>query len=166
MPLPIRYVEIAQKWAMRYGQELKMANKKEQGFNDAELQDIMSEIENLEREYEDDAPAAKTTEAHVEEVIETTAEVVEDNIVKFEKKTTSTGEHPVEFTASGQMNFSMNFEVAGQTAHLEVTENGLVVNVDGMHLSINEADGCSVEMDGGVKFSVPMGGQAKGTKAA
>ncbi len=166
MPLPIRYVETAQKWAMRKEQELKMANKKEQGFNDAELQDIMSEIENLEREYEDDAPVAQTSEAPVDETVETTSEVEKDNVVKFEKQTVTTGEHPVEFNASGQMNFSMNFEVAGQTAYLEVTEDGLVVNVDGMHLSINEASGCTVEMDGGVKFSVPMGGQAKGTKAA
>ena len=37
-----------------------MANKKEQGFNDAELQEIMSEIENLEREYDEDKPAAET----------------------------------------------------------------------------------------------------------
>ncbi|MFT6069912.1 MAG: hypothetical protein ACJAT2_000926 [Bacteriovoracaceae bacterium] len=152
-----------------------MANKKEQGFNDAELQDIMSEIENLEREYEDDAPVSKETEVEVvvqeDSVEETIAETTEDNVVSFEQKVktkshTSSGEQQVEFQGSGQMNFAMNFEVAGQTAHLEITEAGLVVSLDGMHLSVNETEGCTVEMEGGVKFSVPMSTKAKSSKAA
>ncbi len=152
-----------------------MANKKEQGFNDAELQDIMSEIENLEREYEDDAPVSKETEVEVvvqeDSIEETASETTEDNVVSFEQKSkttshTSNGEQQVEFQGSGQMNFAMNFEVAGQTAHLEITEAGLVVSLDGMHLSVNENDGCTVEMDGGVKFSVPMTTKAKSSKAA
>lgn len=151
-----------------------MANKKEQGFNDAELQDIMSEIENLEREYEGDAPVSNEVEAETEVVVqesstteETTASSETDNVVNFEPKTkTTTSEQQVEFQGSGQMNFAMNFEVAGQKAHLEITEEGLVVSLDGMHLSVNETEGCTVEMDGGVKFSVPMKTNAKSSKAA
>lgn len=152
-----------------------MANKKEQGFNDAELQDIMSEIENLEREYDDETPESKEASAPVveEEVVTeietTTTEHKEDNIVSFKPKAkavTSGEGHQVDFQASGQMDFAMNFEIAGQTAHLEVTENGLVVSLDGMHLSVNEEEGCTVEMDGGVKFSVPMKSKAKSSKAA
>lgn len=153
-----------------------MANKKEQGFNDAELQDIMSEIENLEREYEDDAPVSKEVEAEVVvsdhdsiEEVEPVAEEVHENVVNFEPKIknhTTGSEQQVEFQGSGQMNFALNFEVGGQTAHLEITEAGLVVSLDGMHLSVNEEEGCTVEMDGGVKFSVPMKTKAKSSKAA
>ena len=149
-----------------------MANKKEQGFNDAELQDIMSEIENLEREYDEEKPSAEVeaspVEEHIEEVVEAFSEKEEheEKVIDIKSKSTPAGEHPVEFQASGQMNFSMNFEVGGQTAHLEITEQGLVVSLDGMNLSIDETDGCTVDMDGGVKFSVPMGGQVKGSKAA
>jgi hypothetical protein len=154
-----------------------MANKKEQGFNDAELQDIMSEIENLEREYEDETPMSKEAEAEVvvqeQDSVETAegsiSQIEEDNVVSFKpaaKTHTSTEGHQVDFQGSGQMDFSMNFEVAGQTAHLEVTESGLVVSLDGMHLSVNEEEGCTVQMDGGVKFSVPMKTKAKSSKAA
>lgn len=149
-----------------------MADKKEQGFNDAELQDIMSEIENLEREYEgDDKPEAIDESSEVnassEQVEEEHESIVETNLVNLTPKTSSvSADHQVDFQGSGQMNFSMNFDVAGQTAHLEITEQGLVVSLDGMHLSLNEENGCTVEMEGGVKFSVPMGNQAKGSKAA
>jgi hypothetical protein len=154
--------------------ELTMANKKEQGFNDAELQDIMSEIENLEREYEDDAPVSSKRQAEVvtheqDSASEPVAETSNDNIVNFEPQTETqavSGDQQVEFQGSGQMSFSMNFEVAGQTAHLEITEAGLVVSLDGMHLSVNDIEGCTVKMDGGVKFSVPMKTKEKSSKAA
>ncbi|MBT3585701.1 MAG: hypothetical protein HN509_12420 [Halobacteriovoraceae bacterium] len=52
-----------------------MTDSSDQGFNDDELQDIMNEIENLEKEYE--SPAEETTEPAVEAVAEeTTSEAV------------------------------------------------------------------------------------------
>lgn len=143
-----------------------MAEKKDKGFNDAELQDIMSEIESLEREYEDDKPQATEEVAPTEEVETVVSETTtEDNVVNFTPKA-ATGDHQVEFHGAGTVNFSLNFEVAGQKAHLDITEQGLAVSLDGMNLTINETDGCTVEMDGGVKFSVPMGQKTSAKKAA
>lgn len=171
-----------------------MADNKEEGFNDAELQDIMSEIENLEREYEGDSSKVENTpveevqstesEVSTEEVVATTleeefagidpvaveaeevVEAIEDNIVQFEPEETPTSEQQVEFHGAGKIDFSLSFQVAGKTADLKITKEGLVVSLDGMNLTIDEENGCTIEMEGGVKFSVPMGGQAKSSKAA
>ena len=54
------------------------------------------------------------------------------------------------------MDLSINFNIAGQTAHLRVEDGGLKVFLKGVELTIDETNGCSVKMAGGVQFSVPL----------
>ncbi len=171
----------------------------DQGFNEEELQDIMSEIEDLEKEYvEESAVEASSgphddlqdtidkeieelnkieivdpTESVVEDVVEASTE--EDNVVSIVKEapasTPSEGTYsgaPVEFTANGDMNLNMNFSIGESTATLMVSkERGLCVQMEGVNLEIGE-EGCTVELAGGVKFTVPLtaGGAGSNKKAA
>ncbi|MCP4911826.1 MAG: Mtc1 family protein [Oligoflexia bacterium] len=197
----------------------------DKGFNDAELQDIMDEIESLEQEFVEDSEHASenttasepesSAETEVEAKAETpeptpesepTAEVVEtkaedksedvddvlgqieneienevtDNVVEMKQPEPATPETSTEvetpaaaeptpapvatttdssvsFTGNGHVDFQMSVNLGGKTATLKVDPGkGLVVNLEGVDLQITE-DGCSVEMDGGVKFSVPFG---------
>lgn len=174
-------------------------------FNDAELQDIMNEIESLEKEFQDEqqAPSAEaetveetTVEEPVaEETIEVSAEEtveeqpeeeeeVEDfsneaedyeedetsaepsNVVAMPQRTeapTSGHEGFMQFSGQGNMDLQLNFQLGSQTATVHVAEGGLKVTMAGVELNLNES-GCEVEMQGGVKFSVPLtagAGQAK-----
>jgi hypothetical protein len=193
----------------------------DQGFNEEELQDIMNEIEDLEKEYveetaeasanphddfqdtidkeieelnkieitdptsedddEDIVAEMEEVEAEMAEMEEVEAEmaemeeVEEDNVVSIVKEapasSSSEGTYsgaPVEFTAHGDMNLNMNFTVGESTATLMVSkERGLCVQMDGVNLEIGE-NGCTVELAGGVRFTVPLtaGGTASKKKAA
>lgn len=180
----------------------------DKGFNDDELQDIMNEIESLEKEYvEQETPAEVTSEA-VEEAVaqETTEEAVEeeapvevhaseeseedeevdevlseaeaeaddeyeseqDNVVSFkpvQAPTHRTNSESVSFSGNGQIDFSMTFSIGGEEATITVNQGeGLTVTMNGVDLSLSE-DGCTVEMTGGVKFSVPLGTNTVNKKA-
>lgn len=178
----------------------------EKGFNDAELQDIMDEIESLEQEFVEDDGASETVEAKTEEstpepeptpepeaktteeVVETKAETTEetsedvddvlgqieneieneiaDNVVEMKQPEPAASGSAVSFTGNGQLDFQMSVNLGGKTATLKVDPGkGLVVNLEGVDLQITE-EGCSVEMDGGVKFSVPFGNTDAAKKAA
>lgn len=188
-------------------------NTNDQGFNEDELQDIMNEIEDLEKEYveegssttveasSDDNPhddlqdtidkeieelnkieiaeptgeTTETTEVVEEPVAETAAEdnvvsIVQDETPASTPSPSSEGTYsgaPVEFSANGDMNLNMNFSVGESTATLMVSkEGGLSVQMDGVNLEITD-QGCSVELAGGVKFTVPLtAGAASNNKAA
>lgn len=131
----------------------------EKGFNEKELADIMSEIENLEREF----AAESTPEASHEEVQpeEATSEVMqelaetpveqsipktnhsENNVVKMKTPQSSSAPSCLTFKVEGEMTVSLNFEVNGQTVSLAVTSEGLCI-----------------ETESGAKFSLPMHQQA------
>lgn len=174
-----------------------------QPFNDAELQDIMSEIENLEQEFGDEVehPVAESAEpqqenepeevvAQQEEEDKDTAfdadeldsisseldEELEEPCEEPESPVISNfpsrpeAEHssvssPVQFEGSGDMNFNLSFDVAGEKAHLYIKDGSLKVSVKGVELTLKE-DGCHVHMDGGVTFSVPFEAQDSEKKAA
>lgn len=148
----------------------------EQGFNESELEDIMNEIENLEKEFVDessDSPDPASLKVAPEDVKkhdlqdevdkEVEAKGQEDeipetkpapqNVVSIQEARVSEApkaaaptaktdgcETEMDFTVSGQMNVKLNFTIAGKTVHLEV----------------NEQDGFTIEMAGGVKFTVPL----------
>ena len=178
----------------------------DQGFNEEEIQDIMNEIEDLEKEYVEETAEASanphddlqdTIDKEIEElnkieITEPTSEDAdgdivaemeeveaemeeEDNVVSIVKEAPSTslseGTYsgaPVEFTANGDMNLNMNFTIGESTATLMVSKDrGLCVQMDGVNLEIGE-DGCTVELAGGVRFTVPLtaGGAASKKKAA
>lgn len=187
-------------------------NNQDSSFNEEELQDIMNEIENLEKDFaEEHSPGEESlvedvtptndlqdtidaeiaelnaitdiAESEQEEVVEGT--VVEEpmaeetnvvNLVQPEPTTsapsvtnagTFTGA-PVEFNCNGEMNVNMNFTVGGQTATLVVDKDqGLTVQLEGVSINISEGHGCSLELPGGIKFTVPLTAEgASATKKA
>jgi hypothetical protein len=126
----------------------------DKSFNDQELSDIMKEIEALEEEFSGDV---ETDKIEASSVMEELAEMELDQavpttnkaeaVLPFEKKTppkevaaakTST-QSSMSFKVQGDMNLELNFEIGGKTIALEVTEAGL-----------------TIQMEGGMTFSVPV----------
>lgn len=71
--------------------------------------------------------------------------------------TTLTSSPGVSFQANGQMTLSLDFMVGQETAKLTIDPvKGLMVTLSGVELSINEDSGCTVSMDNGMKFTIPM----------
>lgn len=149
----------------------------EKSFNESELQDIMSEIEDLEKEFEADTTMSlqEQIDAELESVTEEVAtEVVSTEpvaqVLSFEKatpKTTTTkssgGE--VSFAAHGQMKLNLDFKIGEDTATLSIDPvKGLVVMMTGVELCINEVTGCTVTMDNGMNFTIPLSAQDKSLK--
>ncbi len=168
----------------------------EQSFNDSELQDIMSEIESLEKEFVEEGErspeelavvsADKTDlqseidkevesmasemssddsvdDAFADEVIsemedESSAEV--DNVVSLptsERKSTSGHGAAMDFSAAGTMDFSLNFNIGTEAATLKVDgDKGLCVEMGGVLIEITQEAGCTVTMEGGVNFNIPL----------
>ncbi|WP_372654978.1 hypothetical protein [Halobacteriovorax sp.] len=167
----------------------------EQSFNDSELQDIMSEIESLEKEFveegerspeelaivsadktdlqseidkevesmsnemssEDDSFADEVIN-EVEDEVEPMAEV--DNVVTLptsEKKSVSSHGAAMDFSAAGTMDFSLNFNIGTEAATLKVDgDKGLCVEMGGVLIEITQESGCTVTMEGGVNFNIPL----------
>lgn len=202
--------------------EEAMADTVEQSFNDSELEDIMNEIENLEKEFVEDgekspedlalseapvsslqdeidkevesfademtpvveeAPVAEVT-AEVEEkeieqeiVADAAVEMVEeestDNVVQMpvaevQAPTSNSGAN-MDFSASGEMSLNLNFKIGSETATLKVDgEGGLVVDMAGVEVKISETEGCTITMEGGVNFNIPLttNGEAAKKKVA
>lgn len=129
----------------------------EKGFNDEELADIMSEIENLEREFADEAPAAA---APVEEAVlhelahKPMAETVlktnhEESKVISMKHAPSQAPATMSFKVEGQMSVHLSFDVNGQSVALSVSDEGLTITTDS-----------------GAKFTLPMTKHEAAKKAA
>lgn len=154
-------------------------------FNESELQDIMSEIESLEKEFEaeEETPAAAVAHNPLQDEIErelaasmagtTESPVVETpkaQVLSFDKPktaavrpvaTTSTEASPassnVSFSALGSMALTLDFMIGAETAKLTIDPvSGLTVTLSGVDLVINETEGCHVIMDNGMKFSIPL----------
>ncbi len=121
-----------------------------QNFNEDELSDIMKEIESLEEDFSpekiQESPVMKKLSQmdenqSVPKSEEFSSEAAE--IFPFEAKTN----HPksaMSFKVEGNMSIDLQFEVGGKVVCLEVTEKGL-----------------SIQMDGGVTFTVPVDGHKK-----
>lgn len=236
--------------------EKVMAETVEQGFNDSELEDIMNEIESLEKEFVDDSasegptmkeelsldapesnslqnvidrevenagaeaemiasesesqiddavdnfvddvevgePAAEQvsmseeveTEPVMEEVSatedtpvmeESVAQETVDNVVPLSatshdaptmSSVSSEGATDMSFSASGKMNMNMTFPVGQEQATFSVVDGKLTISMNGLNLTLDGSEGCTVEMESGVKFTIPLtsDGAASTKKAA
>jgi hypothetical protein len=128
----------------------------DKNFNDQELSDIMKEIEALEEDYSE-TPEAQATNQPIEEanseVMEELAEMDEEksipvaqaeSVLPMTPKLTATSKaapsSSMMFKVQGQMNVELQFEIGGKTVMLDVTEEGL-----------------TIQMDGGITFTVPVG---------
>lgn len=161
-------------------------------FNEAELHEIMSEIDDLEKEFEaeEEVPMSlqEKIDAELSTGIDTSApapvaaapevsemEEIEDpqasaEVLMFEKAiprvapvaSTSSG---VSFQANGQMSLSLDFMVGQDTAKLIIDPvKGLTVTLSGVELCIREDSGCTVVMDNGMKFTIPLSAQENSLK--
>lgn len=74
-------------------------------------------------------------------------------------------DHPMEFYGEGKMNLSVTFQIGNEKAKVDVDHSGLKVTIQGVELNITD-QGCEVEMQGGVKFSVPLTDQTHKEKKA
>lgn len=193
----------------------------EQSFNDAELQDIMNEIESLEKEFVEEegaqAEQSETVEAQTEEPVaeqetETVSEAAEEpqaeeqqeevqaqedsqqddededlsaeaetyeadtqeehssvvpmSTTKTEAPAASASDGYMQFSGQGDMDMQLNFQLGQETATVNIKGGCLNVTLAGVQLELSE-NGCEVQMEGGVKFSVPLtGNSAQGKKAA
>ena len=137
-----------------------MADSMDKGFNDTELEDIMSEIENLEQEHVAEPKSAEApevtesedvmepvvAESHMAEVEAQHVEVKKENVLPINN---SNGGKPchskMDFSISGDMQIQLSFTVAGQVVKLHV----------------DEESGFKIEMDGGATFCLPLGEHKK-----
>ncbi|MFP5386079.1 MAG: hypothetical protein ACLGHN_08380 [Bacteriovoracia bacterium] len=128
----------------------------DKSFNDDELSDIMKEIEALEEDFtpsEETSPEPVMTESPK---VETTIEepVSKETVVSLDSKRTapkasSENSTSMSFKVQGNLTLDLSFDIGGKVVSLAVTENGL-----------------SIEMEGGVKFTVPVGQDTAIKKAA
>ena len=132
-------------------------------INTAEVPEAAAEVEaEAEAIFEEVVMAAPAPITTVSEIVEAPAQVL-----PFEKPstiatttttpTTLTSSPGVSFQANGQMTLSLDFMVGQETAKLTIDPvKGLMVTLSGVELSINEDSGCTVSMDNGMKFTIPM----------
>ncbi len=127
----------------------------EQNFNDDELAEIMSEIENLEEdmsvaqeepdeftivdEVQEAKPIlSKVTKMKVEEAIPST-NVVDMSSSNSSSKQNLGGKTSMNFSIDGQMTIDMGFTIGGQFVAISVDE-----------------DGFEISMESGAKFTIPL----------
>ena len=122
----------------------------DKGFNDQELSDIMKEIEALEEEFSADEDSSKV---EASAIMEDLAEMEEEQsipvtnreettVLPFAKKETAQptkATSSMSFKVQGDLNLELHFEVGGKNIALEVTDKGL-----------------TIQMDGGISFTVPV----------
>jgi hypothetical protein len=69
------------------------------------------------------------------------------------------------FNASGSMNLNLSFNVGDEEAKLNVDAyNGITVTMKGVELRINELHGCTVKMENGVSFNIPLTAKESSSK--
>ncbi len=188
------------------------ASGDEKSFNEAELQDIMSEIEDLEKEFssedgglvkskltpealqnelselnEEDFEDLDVTDAatelqskvsvdNVEKMVEPKAPFSEiekvaplkSTVLPFEKNQAGymTKKNPeVTFEAQGPMTLALDFKVGQDNAKLTIDPvKGLSVAVSGVEIVIDDVSGCTVTMENGMTFTIPLSTAGKSLK--
>jgi hypothetical protein len=124
----------------------------DKNFNDQELSDIMKEIEALEEDFSE--PEEKFDSPLMEELAELeeseSVPVSAAKVVSFESARAEASKPAVKaatsmsFKVQGQLNLELQFDIGGKVVCLEVSEEGL-----------------NIEMEGGVKFFVPVSASKK-----
>lgn len=130
----------------------------DKSFNDQELSDIMKEIEALEEDFSGE-------EEKTSSVLEELAEMEEHESIptsapmpiSLETKRSAPKEEAaskpaatsMSFKVQGNLSLELQFDIGGKVVCLEVTETGL-----------------NIEMDGGMKFTVPVSAETTSRKKA
>ncbi|WPU64402.1 hypothetical protein [Peredibacter starrii] len=138
----------------------------DKSFNDQELSDIMKEIEALEEDFSGEEEVHATSSvleelAHMEE--KEAIPVAAPAPVSLESKraapkpapapapvqSSSPASTSMSFKVQGNLSLELQFDIGGKVVCLEVTESGL-----------------NIEMDGGMKFTVPVSAETTSRKKA
>lgn len=157
-------------------------------FNESELEDIMAEIENLESDLEKEisTPVEKKVDQNYLRIDPSTPvgnklqDAIENEIEEYAKKMQmeepakvvpiskgATSNEPMSFQATGNMDLSLQFKVGMEMAQLTVNgQSGLTLTLNGVELYLSEDGGCTVTMENGVKFSIPVSSTKKKSEAA
>jgi hypothetical protein len=100
--------------------------------------------------------------------IEPTASPENESVIAFEKTSNIAPTHvsaPMSFQASGNMNLNLNFKLGEEDATLFIDEvRGLVVSFKGVEVTLNELNGCTVTMENGINFTIPLTPSLRGPK--
>ena len=172
----------------------------EKNFNEAELHDIMSEIEDLEKEFSsedkgivksklssevleselaelgeedfeglDVIDSSQVTKTAVpEEKVQLGAARDKPTVLPFEKNQVGymAQKNPeVTFEAQGQMTLALDFKVGQDSAKLTIDPvKGLSVSVSGVDIVIDDISGCTVTMENGMTFTIPLSTAGKSLK--
>ncbi len=69
------------------------------------------------------------------------------------------------FEATGSMNVVLKFKIGSEVAELFIDQDrGLVVNMNGVELCLSEDAGCTVTMENGINFNIPLTTSHSGPK--
>lgn len=117
-------------------------------------------VESASAFQETEEPAAFTDE-ELAEIEDSTDEVaMETNtVLPFEtkKSTSNKPKSEMSFEATGSMNVVLKFKVGSETAELFIDQDhGLIVNMNGVELCLSEDAGCTVTMENGINFNIPL----------
>lgn len=153
----------------------------DRGFNDDELADIMSEIENLEQEFTEEVEAKETNNVEPkEEPKETVVQEVKEEATVMEEVAEKPVEEVVKVEAAQDDNVH---QLRPQTSSNTSTQQGaqtsmsfavegnmkldLTFNISGKVVELNVNDqGLEISLGGGAKFMLPLEVQQQGKKAA
>lgn len=116
----------------------------DKSFNDEELSDIMKEIEALEDNFQNEEEKSdpimeELAEMDEEESVPYAAPRKESHIIPIASHKVKQPATSMSFKVSGELNLELQFDVGGKIVCLEVNEKGL-----------------SIEMEGGMTFSIPL----------
>jgi hypothetical protein len=151
-------------------------------FNEAELEDIMAEIDSLEQDFGTDTtnvvaetpqaedpvivvPVAAATEDVLEESTIAQTEYIEPTkVLPFDKKvapmttpTITNTQSNVSLSAQGSMTLNLAFKIGEEQATLVVDqEKGLLVSFSGVELCFHAEDGCTLKMANGLSLTIPV----------
>ncbi len=128
--------------------EAPMDEGEVKGFNEAELEDIMNEIESLEKEFVEDAPVQaapkEDTQVSEEKVVPMRPAPAVAAPVRVSAPV-SGASTALDLSVAGTMGVELRFKVGDQTIQLKVTED----------------EGLVIELAGGARFCVPLHGAKK-----
>lgn len=118
----------------------------DKSFNDQELSDIMKEIEALEEDFQNgDAKVEASSEIIEELAVMDEKQAIpqtnktEPSVVHMKPVTPHRTASAMSFKVSGDLNLDLQFDIGGKVVSLSVTQTGL-----------------TIEMEGGMTFTVPV----------
>ena len=151
------------------------ADEEATNFNESELHDIMSEIDDLEKEFEFvEEPMSLQEKIDAELAMELDElDATDENtgikevqkkaqVINFDKTVPVAASlvgppSGVSFQAKGQMSLNLDFMIGQEAAKLVIDPvKGMIITLSGVELCINEDSGCTVAMDNGMKFTIPL----------